>query len=84
MPKLMTGPEGVSRLVTEERELNQAFVALFNNERGQRVLDYLRRITIETVGGPEISDQHLRHLEGQRFVVGVIEQRVQNGRDNLP
>jgi len=84
MPKAMTGTDGVTRLVEEERALNQAFVAHFNDERGQRILDYLRSITIDSVCGPAVDDGHLRHLEGQRFIVGVIEQRIQNGRDKVP
>jgi len=38
-------------------------------------MQYLRSITIESVSGANISDAELRHLEGQRYLVGLIERR---------
>jgi hypothetical protein len=42
------------------------------------VLKYLRSITIEAVTGPAASDAELRHLEGQRYLVGLIERRIKH------
>jgi hypothetical protein len=44
------------------------------------VLQYLKAITIDSVAGPEISDHALRHLEGQRYIVGLIQRRVNKGK----
>jgi hypothetical protein len=52
---------------------------LFSEPTGEEVLRYLRSVTIEMVGGPEISDATLRHLEGQRHIVGLIERHVKRG-----
>ena len=45
---------------------------------GQEFLKYLRSITIELVNGPAVSDGELRHVEGQRFLVGLIETRIKH------
>jgi hypothetical protein len=28
------------------------------------------------VNGPNVTNEELRHLEGQRYIVGLIEQRI--------
>jgi len=50
---------------------------LFRTPTGKAVMSYLRSITIEAVSGANISDAELRHLEGQRYLVGLIERRFQ-------
>jgi len=42
-------------------------------------MDYLKSITINAVAGPEQSDSALRHLEGSRFLVGLIDTRIKLG-----
>ena len=53
--------------------------ALFNSPVGKEVLKYLRSITIEAVHGSAVTDEVLRHAEGSRYVVGVIERRIKEG-----
>lgn len=72
--------DGVSRSQQEDDELNQTIAALFRSRSGKRVLDYLRSITIEFVAGPNISDTELRHREGMRYLVGIIEERIRMGQ----
>jgi len=72
--------DGVSRSQQEDDELNQTIAALFKSRAGKRVLDYLRSITIEFVAGPNISDAELRHREGMRYLVGIIEERMRMGQ----
>jgi hypothetical protein len=72
--------DGVSRSQQEDDELNQTIAALFRSRAGKRVLDYLRSITIEFVAGPNISDAELRHREGMRYLVGIIEERMRMGQ----
>lgn len=72
--------DGVSRSQQEDDELNQTIAALFRSRAGKKVLDYLRSITIEFVAGPNISDAELRHREGMRYLVGIIEERIRMGQ----
>jgi hypothetical protein len=71
----------------EHKRINELMAVVFKGAAGSAALDYLRSISIERVCGPHASDQELRHLEGMRFIVGVISQRIaaghkekQNGR----
>jgi len=77
------GPDGVMRSVERETKLNALFLATFTTPAGAEVLKHLRHITIEAVAGPEITTDHLRHLEGRRYLVGIIEQRIKLGRQPL-
>jgi hypothetical protein len=73
------GADGIARPPKEEEELNQLVAATFKGRSGKRTLDYLRSITIEYVAGPNISDTELRHREGMRYLVGIIESRINKG-----
>jgi hypothetical protein len=75
----VVGPDGRERTSKQEHEINEAFVACFNSRAGELVFNYLRSITINAVTGPEVTDEHLRHLEGQRFLFGMINQRFESG-----
>ena len=52
---------------------------VFESPTGKEVLRYLRSITIEMVNGPNVTTEELRHLEGQRYIVGLIERRIEHG-----
>ena len=78
--KALIGLDNFKRGSDEEENLNSAFSALFGTDIGLSVLQYLKSITIDSVGGPEISDNSLRHLEGQRYLVGLIQRRVNKGK----
>jgi hypothetical protein len=73
------GLDGFPRPKSEDEQISKNINALFRTPNGQQVLKYLRSITIEAVTGGGASDAELRHLEGQRFLVGLIERRVQHG-----
>lgn len=62
-----------------EQELNRTFAQCFSSPAGQSVIQFLRQQTIETVSGPAVEPNSLMHLEGQRFLVGMIEQRIAAG-----
>ena len=74
--------DGFRRTFDQEKQLNQEFAGLFKDKLGDKVLEYLKAITINSVSGPEISNEKLRHLEGSRYIVGLIEYRIKQGRDN--
>lgn len=67
-----------------ERELNEALALCFKDAVGERALKYLRSITIEYVQGPGYDPQVLAHLEGARWLVAVIERRLNDARENKP
>ena len=78
--KALIGLDNFKRSSDDEEKLNSAFTALFGTDIGMSVLQYLKAITIDSVAGPEISDHALRHLEGQRYLVGLIQRRVNKGK----
>jgi hypothetical protein len=79
---LRLGCDGHARTAAEERELDVTLAAVFAGAAGQKALAYLRSITIEAVCGPAVSDAELRHREGMRSLVGIIETRIQKGRNH--
>jgi len=70
------GLDGYPRGKEADEKISQDINALFKTPNGKQVLKYLRSITIEAVTGPNVSDAELRHLEGQRYLVGLIERRA--------
>ena len=80
--KTLIGLDGMERTPDQEEALNAVSRALFTSDAGKTFMQYLKSITIETVAGPDIDDKQLRHIEGQRYIVGLIERRmVQASRD---
>lgn len=62
-----------------EADLNKLFAQVFKGKAGDRVLGYL----FDMVGAPlgeNATDGQLRHREGQRWIVGHISRRVEDGR----
>jgi hypothetical protein len=78
--KALIGLDNFKRGSEEETKLNDVFKTLFSTPIGVEVLQYLKSITIDSVAGPEISDHALRHLEGQRYLVGLIQRRINKGK----
>lgn len=78
------GPDGLPRTRSQEDYLNSLFAAVFRSPAAREVLSYLRAVTIEMVAGPEITDAQLRHREGSRYLVGIIEARIAKGKQNEP
>ena len=75
------GPDGILRLVADEEELDKLSAATFKEAQAQKFLSYLKSITINNTLGPGASNEELRHLEGQRYLVAIIERRIENGRN---
>lgn len=73
------GPDGLSYSPEEDKRLNDTLRAAFGSAAGREALAYLRSITIEMVAGPNITDAELRHREGARHLVAVIEARIRKG-----
>lgn len=82
------GADGFPRSKEEDTKISQDLLATFNTPSGQATLQYLKSVTIEAVAGGAISNEELRHLEGQRYLVALIvkrmklAERAKNGRTN--
>jgi|TARA_R110001606_G_scaffold382930_1_gene544937 hypothetical protein len=72
------GIDNFPRSKENDEKISKDIRAAFRTPNGQQVLKYLRSITIEAVTGPAASDAELRHLEGQRYLVGLIERRFKH------
>lgn len=76
--KVNIGLDGIQRASDKDVEISKNIAQIFSTPTGKEVLRYLRSVTIEMVNGPSVSTEELRHLEGQRYLVGLIEQRIQH------
>ncbi len=74
----MVGPDGLTYSPDRNRELDDLCASVLSRGMGRELLAYLRSITIELVGGPEITDAQLRHREGARYLVAVLETRMKS------
>ena len=72
------GIDNFPRSKSNDEKISKDIRSVFRTPNGQEVLTYLRSITIEAVTGPAASDAELRHLEGQRYLVGLIERRIKH------
>ena len=70
------GPDGQVRSPEEQKRINEVLAHTFKGEVGKAALDYLRSVSIERACGPHVGDGELRHLEGMRYIVGIISQRI--------
>ena len=71
--------DGYTREKNDDQNISLNFVSLFSSPAGAEVLKYLRSVTIEAVHGSAVTNDTLRHAEGQRYIVGLIERRIQHG-----
>ena len=78
-PEPIKSIDGYVRSPGTEIKLNKLFACLFKNEDGKEVMKYLKSITTEAVAGPNIDSNALFHIEGMRFLVGIIQTRIKKG-----
>lgn len=74
--KVNIGLDGIQRESDKDKQISQNVAEVFSSPTGKEVLRYLRSITIEMVNGPNVTTEELRHIEGQRYIVGLLEQRI--------
>lgn len=74
------GIDGFHRDKNEDARISLDVNSLFQTDTGKSVLKYLRSITIESVNGAGVTNDELRHLEGQRYIVGLIESRMKHAQ----
>jgi len=73
---LTTSIDGYTRTPEVEKKLNQLTASVFKGDDGKQVLAYLKSITMEAVAGPNITQNELFHLEGKRYLVAILIQRI--------
>jgi hypothetical protein len=76
--------DGIRRPPAVERQINEAFAIAFRGEVGRKVLNYLRSISVNRAHEPGTDPNVIVQLEGARWMMGVIEQRLKNGEDKKP
>lgn len=64
----------------EQKNIDRLFSRVFTSEDGQKILAYLHHITANRVIDPNISEERLRHIEGQRALVQTIQKLTTRGR----
>jgi hypothetical protein len=60
--------------------LAREFARTFESASGKKVLEYLRSVTLGRYLGPGSSNEELRYLEGQRYLVSFISNMVRKGK----
>lgn len=76
--------DGVVRSEAEDEELNKLFARVFRGRQGEIALQYLRSLTEDMVLGDGLNTTQLVHTEGQRWIVHLMERRVDHGRAGKP
>jgi hypothetical protein len=74
--KPFIGLDGYQRIKETDKQISLNVAHVFQTDSGKEVLKYLRSITIELVHGSNVTNEELRHVEGQRYLVGLIESRI--------
>ncbi len=64
----------------DRQQVEGAFARLFSTTDGQTVINHLQALTFARAYGADVPDNHLRHAEGQRALVGVILRLIAAGR----
>lgn len=73
------GPDGITRTPQAEQKINEVLFHTFRGEAADAALDYLRSISVQMVNGPDATDAALRHREGMRDMMRIIQTRISYG-----
>ena len=77
--KPYVGIDGIQRPQNIDDRISLDVAAMLATPTGQSVMQYLKSITTVIANCPNISNDELRHLEGQRFVIGLLSSRANHG-----
>jgi len=82
LPSTKAGTKGLDgRFYTPEIEdgLNTLVARVLGTPDGERLLAYLRNLTLNFAFEADVSPNTLMHKEGQRWLVGMLLQRLHKG-----
>ena len=68
--------DGIQRPQDIDERISLDVSSLLTSPTGKSVMQYLKSITTDVANGPNVSNDELRHLEGQRFIVGLLSSRA--------
>jgi len=74
--KPYVGIDGVQRSQEVDEQISLNVAAMLATPTGKAVMEYLKSISTDIANGPNISNDELRHLEGQRFIIGLLSSRA--------
>ena len=66
---------------TVDDDLNRLCAQVLGTPDGQRLLNYLRNLTMNVAFDADVSPNALMHKEGQRWLVGLLVQRTAKGNE---
>jgi len=75
----VSGLDGRRYTPEVEAELNLLATRVLGTHDGQRLLNYLRGITMNVAFENDVTPTALMHMEGQRWLVGLLVKRAQAG-----
>ena len=64
-------------------ELDRIFAAVFSDPDGKKILEYFDSIGNNTTVNPTADTRVLWHLEGQRYMLQQIKNRIRRGKEWL-
>ena len=64
-------------------ELDRIFAAVFSDPDGKKILDYFDSIVMNITINPSADSRVLWHLEGQRYMLQQIKNRIRRGKEWL-
>ena len=73
--------DGLNFPIEFEKQLDSAFKTAFSDKPGEMVVDYLRRLTLDSTCMPGANTNEVLMREGARWVVGIILERIHRGRN---
>jgi hypothetical protein len=76
--------DGLTRTMEQEDDLNLQAARVFRDGAGRDFLDHLLETYYDRRCPPATSTEELRHIEGQRWLLSVIVQRVALGQQRGP
>lgn len=82
LPSTKAGTKGLDgRFYKPEVEdgLNTLVAKVLGTPDGERLLAYLRNLTLNIAFDADVQPTALMHKEGQRWIVGLLMQRLQKG-----
>ena len=66
---------------SELQEIDRIFASVFSDADGKKILEFFDSIVMNTTVNPNSNDRVLWHLEGQRYMLQQIKNRIKRGKE---